>query len=1392
MKRMMKLWTLVAVAAMGFTACQNNFEESATNSPSNSVVVKFISEEARTSVDTSGDAPIFSWSESDTFEVLEQTDALAKATSVNYTMADGKAYIDAEFAANAGKGAYKYIAIHPASGFVSAESIDAVTLALPAEQTMAEESYDANADLMVSLPVTTEAQPTEAQPLRFTRVAAVAKLAIKNLELAADEVVESVEFTADGKTLAGSITANLENPVEDTFAFSVKEGVSTVKVATSSKSDVYFTVLPTTLEAGDAYSVVILTNKHLYIKTGSIPAEKSLAFESGMVTRIGVNMAGIEPSEKWVLVRDASTLEAGDIVTIAAADLNYVMGKMGSQYANASYTEAVKVRDYLYHPVFPAGTTSGDNMIQELTLAGSDKANAFHFYNKLDYSSESSYVGYLCTYSSNNYLKTQAYPTDRSLFDIDIDSESGVASVVASDSDHAYKTLVYRAYNGGATTNNRRFGCTSSVTSEHHNIAIYKVAGKKNDVPVADAVISVPEQVVVPVEGVAELTAFEDVKFTYVGDWAIEVTTEADWLTLSYADGVLKYSAVANPSGVRTAKVTITATHDGKDAQTFEFDVVQKGAPVKVTVAEFLAVATEENVNPNVEYEVTGILSQKPSSAGGTAYLVDDADNKAYFKYVDMTNGTTLASNTNVKVGDVVTIVAAVSAEATGGSSSAHAICKGYYNFSATAANDHIDYTGGSVKLTLTKNGTLNPVGDITCKANADFAEVAYTTNANEATVTLPANDGAPRQVVVTFTDGYASASVAIVQGADQAKGNTWKLVTDASTLAVGDQVIVAAANYDVAMSTTISSSENRPAVEIAKLGNYYLTPTETTQTLVLGKGSVDGTFAFYDSVNEGYLVSSSTSSSTYKLKTQTFINENTSFVISIADGVATIGNKQGTYSSCKFGYRASSYKYFFSGTSTSQETVCLYRLEGVKGSIPVAPADVTVPTNSVVVPEEGAATATAIADVKFNYVGDWEISATSEAEWISFAFDKANNKLTYTALENKGTVREIAVTITASMEGQESKSWTFNVLQKGAPVEISIADFKNKEVNTNITYKLTGVITVAATSESGYYTISDGNDNTAEVRYVKTEDGVKVPGNNEIGLKVGDVITVTTVVTNSKGKGGSSTYPTIYKGHYRLTASASTSLVGYAGGQVTITLATEGNLKPEDAVIEGAPAKTYDFVTFNHTTNATTATATFAANAGAPRNAAFNFKYGMAQASVAIGQENHPDVKVGWYLVEDVNDLQIGDKVIIAGKNPDGTLDYSIKTWTSTNSNPTSMPIDVVGNYIPDATGIQQFTLASGAEAYPGTFAFVFSTDKHLYNSSGNLRGNSTLNEYSSWSVTIDAANNGAATLKCSKAYSSKDTIALNWTESNQTFSLYAPGTTGKGAIYIYKYYNE
>ena len=332
MKRMINLLRVVAVAAVALTSCQNNFEDANNEAIKSSVVVNFVAESTRTSVDTSGDTPIFSWSENETFAALEQTDALAKATSTTYTNVNGKASIAAEFALNPGKGAYQYVVVYPETGYVSAENVSSATLALPAAQTMANGSYDPTADLMVSLPVTTAAQPTEAQQVRFTRVASVAKMTVNNLNLGADEQVERVEFTANGKALAGTITTDLANPHE----FAAQSNISTVSVATTSVDEVLFTLLPTTLEAGESYSVAVVTNKKAYIKAGTIPESKSLVFEAGKVTRIGVNMTDAEAIDKWSLVRDASTLKEGDVVAIVAKEYDKALST--KLYSNASET----------------------------------------------------------------------------------------------------------------------------------------------------------------------------------------------------------------------------------------------------------------------------------------------------------------------------------------------------------------------------------------------------------------------------------------------------------------------------------------------------------------------------------------------------------------------------------------------------------------------------------------------------------------------------------------------------------------------------------------------------------------------------------------------------------------------------------------------------------------------------------------------------------------------------------------------------------------------------------------------------------------------------------------------------------------------------------------------
>jgi len=643
--------------------------------------------------------------------------------------------------------------------------------------------------------------------------------------------------------------------------------------------------------------------------------------------------------------------------------------------------------------------------------------------------------------------------------------------------------------------------------------------------------------------------------------------------------------------------------------------------------------------------------------------------------------------------------------------------------------------------------------------------------------------------VVVTFTDGYATTSVAVVQGADTAKGNTWELVTDASTLEAGDQVIIAAKDYNVAMSTTISD-DRRSAVAVTKLGNYYVTPADGVQTLILANGSAEGTFAFYDGVNEGFLVSSSKSSYSYYLKNQAYIDANTSFAISIADDVATISNTDGDYNGNKLQYYQSN-NYFFSGTSAKQ-SVCLYRLVGVKGEIPVTPADVTVPssTTKVVIPEEGAAEATPIDDVVFNYVGDWNISATSEAEWITFAFDKTKNQLTYTAAANEGTVREASATITATMEGQEPLTWTFNLLQKGAPMEITCDQLNDKVKNPDVSYKLTGRIVSVPTSSSGYYILDDGSGRQAQVRYIYTDDNKQVYGNADIGLAVGDVVTVTTIVYTD-GKGGYSTsgYHSTYKGHYRLTATADKDLIDYEGGTATITLATSGNMVPAGETIKGAMAEAYDFVTFDYTENAATATATFAANAAAPRNATFNFTFGLTSVSVTIGQENHPDVKVGWYLVTNINELAVGDKVIIAAKNVQGDENYAIKKYTSSNSNTYGIAIELLGRSINGVDGLEQFTLESGLAEYNGTWSFKCDTyGRYLEANSSNIKLQSTLDKDGSW--TIEIADDGKATL-ISNVAASKNNMGFNDAPASLAFSAYtAVDVSTKGAIYIYKEY--
>ena len=168
-----------------------------------------------------------------------------------------------------------------------------------------------------------------------------------------------------------------------------------------------------------------------------------------------------------------------------------------------------------------------------------------------------------------------------------------------------------------------------------------------------------------------------------------------------------------------------------------------------------------------------------------------------------------------------------------------------------------VDLSGTVLKVVIAANGTT------------------YTKNINLSGKTLKFEQGRVSKFSVDMSGVSADAKV------------VYNLVTDPTTLKVGDKVIIAASDAEVALGTT-QNPNNRKAEAITKVGNTVVNPGDAVQILTLEKGSLDNTCAF--NTGSGYLYAASSSSN--NLKTQAKIDANASFRVSYADEVTTIKAK--------------------------------------------------------------------------------------------------------------------------------------------------------------------------------------------------------------------------------------------------------------------------------------------------------------------------------------------------------------------------------------------------------------------------------------------------------------------------------------------------------------------
>lgn len=147
-------------------------------------------------------------------------------------------------------------------------------------------------------------------------------------------------------------------------------------------------------------------------------------------------------------------------------------------------------------------------------------------------------------------------------------------------------------------------------------------------------------------------------------------------------------------------------------------------------------------------------------------------------------------------------------------------------------------------------------------------------------------------------------------------------LVTNVSQLSDGDEVVIAAKGYDVAISTE-QRNNNRGEAQIEKGVNTIVTPLGE-DVCVFRLESIDSKWAFYDASNNGYIYAAS-STSNY-LRTQTTNDANGIWTISISNEAATI-TAQGANTRNLLRYNNSS--SLFSCYASGQKEVSIYKYSG-------------------------------------------------------------------------------------------------------------------------------------------------------------------------------------------------------------------------------------------------------------------------------------------------------------------------------------------------------------------------------------------------------------------------------------------------------------------------------
>ncbi|MBP3547567.1 MAG: BACON domain-containing protein [Alistipes sp.] len=868
MKKQIKHLMLVAVAAMGFTACNENIDEALRPIEPAEVKMTITADVDATRTYIDEELGKVMWNESDQLKVIENS-ANYRTTSETVIDANGKAQFTVAFKADETSTSFTYNAIYPADAVTEDDEgkrdVTKIKVTVKGAQNPTATSFDPTSDILVAKQITTNTQPTELA-MQFKRLTAIGKLTLKGLP--ASSTISQVVFTAGAEDiLAGRNYVNATTGTVDTYGYHSKTNAITLNYPTPlATRDIYFSCNPFEMEAGETFTVKVICSDYTYTREVTIPAGRSLTFSEGDLNTFTVDMSSATKE-------DSFSFSDGEYAIIAVKGTSYYAM---TNVDNGANTKRLNQMEVAYDGVAETFATTDTSLIWDIKRVDG---------------------GYYVQDTDGKYL---SWTTGNSAFTGD---DAFLLNITPVEGTNTYNITV-------ASDSERMLAKNSSSSF----FAFYKGTQEKNLllVPIVEGgETPEPEPEPEPKPGVVKATIAEflaaeedatvyeltgqitSVSNTEYGNFYIKDSTGEVYIYgLCSPEGEQKYWAT---SGVKVGDTitlrTVRTSHNGTPQGTNAIYVshVEGEAPevtiVKATVAEFMAAAE----STTTLYELTGEITRMYREDNendfyhGNFYLKDATGEVAIYGLNDK-DGSRCWQAVGLKIGDTITLqTVRASYNGTPQGKDATYISHNVATESISVDKSNVEFSadGGSETVAVTLfNFTA------TVSAVCDNAHFSVTTSGTDVTITAPANNTESLQTgTVTITAGECSATVAVSQAMKIATGTgEWTLVTNISELAAGDKIVIVAQDYDYALSTT-QKTNNRAAASITK-SNNTVTIGDDVQIITLESGTTASSYAF--NVGNGYLYAASSKSN--HLKTETTLSANSSWAITIASsGVATI-----------------------------------------------------------------------------------------------------------------------------------------------------------------------------------------------------------------------------------------------------------------------------------------------------------------------------------------------------------------------------------------------------------------------------------------------------------------------------------------------------------------------